>query len=101
MVSSDPEFNYFIFQQEGKLVELWYLDSLSKIVGTDSATASTSTAHVHKYLRNLILAHFGNEVLKDHLLPKLENMIRTRLQRWSEMPVLELKDATSQVYLYI
>ena len=31
MVSADPEINNYIFQNEGKLVEMWYLDSFSKL----------------------------------------------------------------------
>ncbi|MBA0761797.1 hypothetical protein Gotri_024389, partial [Gossypium trilobum] len=31
VVSLDPDFNYFVLQQEDKLVELYYMDSLAKL----------------------------------------------------------------------
>ncbi|CAL2279872.1 unnamed protein product [Prunus armeniaca] len=31
VITADPEFNNYIFQQEGRMVELWYLDTFSKI----------------------------------------------------------------------
>ncbi|KAK9271103.1 hypothetical protein L1049_026692 [Liquidambar formosana] len=94
VISSDPEFNYFIFQQEGKLVELWHLDSFAKLLNQDS-TSITSTGYIHKHLRNVILNHFGTEILKEKLMTKLEHMISGRLQAWSRLPNMEVKSATS------
>ncbi|RVX15948.1 Cytochrome P450 87A3 [Vitis vinifera] len=56
VVSSDPDFNYYIFQQEGKLVELWYMDSFARLVGLDPSQSITSTGYIHKYVKNLALA---------------------------------------------
>uniref|UniRef100_A0A7N2LPL0 Cytochrome P450 87A3 n=1 Tax=Quercus lobata TaxID=97700 RepID=A0A7N2LPL0_QUELO len=50
VVSSDPEFNYYVFQQEGKLVERWYMDSFAKILHQDAARINAHK-NVHKYLR--------------------------------------------------
>ncbi|RVW50978.1 Cytochrome P450 87A3 [Vitis vinifera] len=95
VVSSDPDFNYHIFQQEGRLVEIWYLDSFARLVGQDASQSTAASGYVHKYLRNLVLAHFGTEVLKDKLLSKAEDMIRTRLHDWSKLPALEFKTCVS------
>ncbi|XP_034676147.1 cytochrome P450 87A3-like [Vitis riparia] len=97
VVSSDPDFNYHIFQQEGRLVEIWYLDSFARLVGQDASQSTAASGYVHKYLRNLVLAHFGTEVLKDKLLSKAEDMIRTRLHDWSKLPALEFKTCVSSV----
>ena len=97
VVSSDPDFNYYIFQQEGKLVELWYMDSIAKLVGLDTSQSIAATGYVHKYLRNLALAHFGTEALKGRLLSKAEDMIRTRLHDWTKLPALEFKSCVSSV----
>ncbi|XVF35837.1 hypothetical protein REPUB_Repub19eG0005400 [Reevesia pubescens] len=88
VISTDPDFNHFLFQQEGKLVEMWYMDSFAKLLRQDATTAS---GYVHKYLRNLVLNHFGVETLKDKLLPQLECAINHRLQEWSKQPEVELK----------
>ena len=96
MISSDPEFNHYVFQQEGKLVERWYMDSFAKILHQD-ATRINAQKNIHKYLRNVILGHFGPEVLKDKMLPKLEDAIDQRLQGWSKLSSLEVKKSTSAV----
>ncbi|KAJ9673336.1 hypothetical protein PVL29_023117 [Vitis rotundifolia] len=96
VVSSDPDFNYYIFQQEGKLVELWYLDSFAKLVGLDPSS-NAATGYVHKYARNLILAYLGTEVLKDKLLYRAEGLIRTRLHDWSKLPAFEIKACLSSM----
>ncbi|CBI40705.3 hypothetical protein VitviT2T_026925 [Vitis vinifera] len=96
VVSSDPDFNYYIFQQEGKLVEFWYLDSFAKLVGLDPSS-NAATGYVHKYARNLILAYLGTEVLKDKLLSKAEDLIRTRLHDWSKLPAFEIKACLSSM----
>ncbi|XP_075657539.1 cucurbitadienol 11-hydroxylase-like [Castanea sativa] len=90
VVSSDPEFNYYVFQQEGKLVEQWYMDSFSKLLGQD-VTRLSNQRNIHKYLRNTILSHVGPEALKDKLLPYLEDAISQKFQGWSKLPSLEVK----------
>ena len=97
VVSSDPDFNYYIFQQEGKLVELWYMDSFARLVGLDPSQSITSTGYIHKYVKNLALAHIGTEALKDGLLSKAEDMIRTRLHDWSKLPAFEFKACVSSM----
>ncbi|KAF8410316.1 hypothetical protein HHK36_002843 [Tetracentron sinense] len=95
VVSSDPEFNHFVFQQEGKLVQLWYMDSFAKLIGQDDT--ATATGYVHKYLRNLVLSHFGLETLKEKLLPKVEQMVHQSLHNWSTKESVEVKHATADM----
>ena len=90
VVSSDPEFNYYVFQQEGKLVERWYMDSFAKILHQDAARINAHK-NVHKYLRNVILGHFGPEALKVKMLLQLKDAINKRLHGWSKLPSLEVK----------
>ncbi|KAI3947771.1 hypothetical protein MKX01_034436 [Papaver californicum] len=78
VVSSDPDFNYFIFQQERKSVELWYMDSFSATFGGGLEYATD--AQIHKYFRNAVLNHFGTEALKENLLPKIERMSNQALE---------------------
>ena len=73
-MSADPQFNHFIFQEDGKLFESWYLDSFAKIFKQEGA--STNVAHIHKYVRNMTLNHFGVIALKEKLLPHLEEMVQ-------------------------
>ncbi|KAL9358440.1 hypothetical protein Peur_046563 [Populus x canadensis] len=73
IVSSDPDFNYNLLQQEGKLVERWYMDSFAKLLHQDVTSVISKHGSIHKYLRNLVLAYFGHEPLKDKLLPSYES----------------------------
>ncbi|KAI3969944.1 hypothetical protein MKW92_004558 [Papaver armeniacum] len=97
VVSSDPDFNYFIFQQERKSVELWYMDSFSAIFGGGLEYATD--AQIHKYFRNAVLNHFGTEALKERLLPKIERMSNQALESWSNQSSIELKSSiTSMIF---
>ena len=93
VVSADPEFNYFIFKQQGKLVESWSLDLFAKLFNQ----AEIDVAYVHKYVRNLTLNHFGVESLKEKLLLPLEAMVRETISAWSNQESIEVKDAVSAV----
>nr|XP_023922673.1 cytochrome P450 87A3-like isoform X2 [Quercus suber] len=97
VVSSDPEFNYYVFQQDGKLVEQWYMDSFDKLIGQDVITRVSNHRDIHKYIRNSILSHVGPEALKNKLLPHLEDAISQKLQGWSKLPSLEVKKSLADM----
>ncbi|KAF2308834.1 hypothetical protein GH714_021600 [Hevea brasiliensis] len=69
-VSSDADFKYFILQQEGKLVELWYLDSFAELLGQNGK-----------------------------LLPKLEDMVNRALHDWTMYESVDVKHACSTIIL--
>ncbi|XVF45667.1 hypothetical protein PTKIN_Ptkin02bG0225500 [Pterospermum kingtungense] len=93
VVSADPEFNHFIFQQQGRLVESWYLDVFAKIF--NQSENRPDGAYVHKYVRNLILNHFGVESLENKLLPPSEAIVRGPIRTWSNQESIEVNDAVS------
>ncbi|XP_010067803.1 cucurbitadienol 11-hydroxylase [Eucalyptus grandis] len=100
VISTDPEFNKYVLLQEGKLVELWYLDSLSKLVGHDSPdleVKTNATGYVHKHLRYLILNHMGPESLKGKLLRQLEATAERTLDAWSTQQSVEAKHGCSKM----
>ncbi|KAK8488844.1 hypothetical protein V6N13_000908 [Hibiscus sabdariffa] len=92
VVSSDPDFNYFVLQQEEKLVEFYYMDSLAKLVHYDNM--NNMDGYFHKYVRRVVLAHFGHEPLKQKLLPEFEVVINRELLGWTKMPQVDLKHQT-------
>ncbi|XP_050238042.1 cytochrome P450 87A3-like [Mercurialis annua] len=100
VVSSDDDFNYFILQQEGKMVELWYLDTLAQLVGqNNSFKDGISFGHIYKTFKKLITEHFGPERLKEHILPQLEDVIDEYLQAWSKQDSVDLKHSCCRVIL--
>lgn len=97
VVTADPEFNNYLFQQEGRMVELWYLDTFSKIFVHEGESKTNAVGMVHKYVRSTFLNHFGAERLKEKLLPQIEEFVNKSLCAWSSKASVEVKHAGSVV----
>eukprot|EP00258_Populus_trichocarpa_P038289 XP_024454308.1 cytochrome P450 87A3 [Populus trichocarpa] len=95
VVSADPEINSYIFQNEGKLVEMWYMDTFSKLFAQSGESRTNAFGIIHKYARSLTLTHFGSESLKERLLPQVENIVSKSLQMWSSDASVDVKPAVS------
>ncbi|ESR47616.1 hypothetical protein CICLE_v10003322mg [Citrus x clementina] len=96
VVSSDPDISHFILQQEGKLVELWYMDSFVRLVGLSGSVKDGSciiAGSIHKRLKKLVFDQFGPQNLKAKLLPQLQEMINQALLNWTTQNFVELKHA--------
>ncbi|KAL6848332.1 hypothetical protein ACP4OV_021626 [Aristida adscensionis] len=93
VVSADPELNYYVFQQEGKLFESWYPDTFTEIFGRDNV--GSLHGFVYKYLKNLVLRVYGQENLRAVLLADADRACRASLASWVTRPSVELKDAIS------
>ncbi|KAK9944352.1 hypothetical protein M0R45_009925 [Rubus argutus] len=99
IISADREINNYLLQQEGKLLEVWYMDTFSKIFGQDGDSRVTAAGTVHKYLRHIFLEHFGAEILKEKLLTQIEAFINKTLGSWSSQESVEVKHAASVMTL--
>ncbi|KAI3864841.1 hypothetical protein MKX03_006080 [Papaver bracteatum] len=95
VVSLDPDFNHFIFQQEHKTVRLWYSDSFSAIFG--DVIHTQNNAKILKYFRNSLLSQFGTKGLKENLFPRLEVVANQYLRTWSSQPSVELKASITRM----
>ncbi|KAK1555915.1 hypothetical protein Q3G72_033286 [Acer saccharum] len=96
VVSSDPDFSHLILQQEGKLVELWYMDSFVKLVGLSGSVKDGSSiiaGKIHKHLKKLIFKQLGPENLKEKLLSGLEETVNQALSNWTTVPFVDVKHA--------
>ncbi|KAJ7952368.1 Cytochrome P450 family protein [Quillaja saponaria] len=94
VISTDPDLNYFIFQQEGKLFQSWYPDTFTEIFGRQNV--GSLHGFLYKYLKNMVLNLFGPESLKK-MLPEVEHAACRRLQQWSFQDSVELKEATASM----
>ncbi|KAI3859652.1 hypothetical protein MKX03_031166 [Papaver bracteatum] len=94
VITTDPEISNYIFMEEGKSVHLWYMDSFDRFIG-EGLINSTTSAYIHKYLKNLIFNHVGNESLKEKLLPKIELIVNQAFNTWSTQPSVEVKECTA------
>ncbi|KAL6899491.1 hypothetical protein ACP4OV_006149 [Aristida adscensionis] len=93
VVSADPELNYYVFQQEGKLFESWYPDTFTEIFGRDNV--GSLHGFMYKYLKTLVLRLYGQESLRAGLLAETDRACRASLAAWATQPSVELKDAIS------
>lgn len=87
IITADREFNYYILNQIGKLVDTWSLDTFAEVF--DQAKQSS-----RKYIRNITLNHFGVEALKEKLIPRMEDMVSKTLADWSSCDSVEVKSAS-------
>ncbi|XP_031398058.1 cytochrome P450 87A3-like isoform X2 [Punica granatum] len=95
IVSADPKFCHFIFQQDGKLFDAWSLDTFSKLF--DQKTANMSS--IHRYIRTSVLRRFGMDALKQNLLSAMEEECRAALRSWSQQESLDIKYASGTMAL--
>lgn len=95
IVSADQEFNHYVFQQEGKLVQLWYMDSFSSFFGR--YVDDSASAYIHKYSKNTILSYIGTESLKEKLLSKIELTFNQGLQSWSTKSSIEVRTSITKM----
>ncbi|PAN35694.1 hypothetical protein PAHAL_6G227500 [Panicum hallii] len=95
VVSLDPEFNRFIFQQEGKLFRSWYPETANNIFGKKSITTYSGT--VHKFMRSFSSKLFGAESLKEVLIGELEDAMRQGFASWAARPSIEVKDSVADM----
>ncbi|GAB4856910.1 hypothetical protein Ancab_014828 [Ancistrocladus abbreviatus] len=94
IVSTDPELNHYIFQQEGCLFQSWYPETFTEIFGRQNV--GSLHGFMYKYLKNMVLRLFGPESLKK-MLPEVEEAVCRQLHRWSSLETVELKDATANM----
>ncbi|CAL5321554.1 unnamed protein product [Camellia sinensis] len=93
VITTDPKFNHYIITEEGKSVELWYLDTFSSMLPI------FAVGSVQKYIRSITLTHFGVEGIRVNLLPQVEQLIQKTLRNWSTKPIVDVKhDATCMIF---
>lgn len=94
IVSTDPDLNHYIFQQEGHCFQSWYPDTFTEIFGKQNV--GSLHGFMYKYLKNMVLNLFGPEGLKK-MLPEVEQAACRKLLLWSSQETVELKEATANV----
>ncbi|KAM0828501.1 hypothetical protein ACQ4PT_067505 [Festuca glaucescens] len=93
IVSLDRELNNLVFQQEERLFQIWYPESLMRILGDDNIITMLGSAH--KHVRVMVLRIFGPENLRRVLLHDVQRTAQASLFSWLDQPSIELKEATS------
>ncbi|XP_028124878.1 cytochrome P450 87A3-like isoform X2 [Camellia sinensis] len=91
VITADPKLNNYLFQQEGKEVELWYLDTFEKVFRLEGEARPNAVGRIHKYLRGTFLTLFGVDSLRTKLLSEIETTVRTNIHRWSTQGTIDAK----------
>ena len=98
VISTDPEINNYIIQQEGKSVLLWYTESFANFVREESIVSNNGM--IHKYLKNLSRHLVGPENLKASVVHEVDQVIRGHLHSWVSQATVDLKEVASKVFIY-
>ncbi|KAI3937255.1 hypothetical protein MKX01_018744 [Papaver californicum] len=91
VISADKEFNYDILQQEGKYVQLWYMEAFNAFFAGHQE--ETNTAIIHKYIKRTMTNYIGLESVKEKLIGRLEVMANRGLRSWSTKSSIEFKSS--------
>ncbi|XP_057497287.1 cytochrome P450 87A3-like [Actinidia eriantha] len=96
VVSTDPEINHYIFQQEGRYFQCYYTESFTKILGDQNSMLAYHGVF-HKYLKNLILKLTGRENLKGKLIHEMDANTCRCLHSWTSHESVNVKEAISEM----
>ncbi|XP_027158107.1 cytochrome P450 87A3-like [Coffea eugenioides] len=95
IVSTDPEVNYRVFQQEGNAFQCSYTESVFRIIGKQSLVVHHG--EFHKYLKNLILKLVSPEALREKLIYEMDGNTQKCLSSWSKLGKIDAKDGTAEL----
>ncbi|CAI8591956.1 unnamed protein product [Vicia faba] len=94
IVSMDPELNRYILMNEAKGFVPGYPQSMLDILGKCNIAAVHGSTH--KYMRGTLLSIISPTLIRNQLLPKIDQFMRTHLSHW-ENKVINIQDKTKQM----
>ncbi|XP_047310959.1 cytochrome P450 85A-like [Impatiens glandulifera] len=94
IVSMDPEMNRYILMNEGKGLVPGYPQSMLDILGRCNIAAVHGSTH--KYMRGALLSLVSPTNLKNHLLPKIDQFIRSHINNWDNT-VIDIQQKTKEM----
>ena len=99
--STDPEFNRFVLQGEGRLFASSYPASLRRLLGPNSLLLITDDGPLHKQLHGLTWSFTNSSALKDQhcrLMSDIHCHVRSVLAAWPTHPhVIHIQDEAKKV----
>lgn len=97
--STDPEVNKFVLHNEGRLFASSYPMSLVSLLGKNSLLLTHG--HLHKQLYSLTWSFTSSNVLKDHLMAEVEDIVCSILGTWAcsarQEQVIHLQDEAKKI----
>ncbi|GLU01751.1 hypothetical protein SLE2022_190380 [Rubroshorea leprosula] len=96
IVSMDPELNRYILMNEAKGLVPGYPQSMLDILGKCNIAAVHGSTH--KHMRGALLALISPTMIRDQLLPKIDDFMRTHLNSWDNK-VIDIHQKTKEMAL--
>ncbi|KAJ8567147.1 hypothetical protein K7X08_019355 [Anisodus acutangulus] len=94
IVSMDPELNRYILVNEAKGLVPGYPQSMLDILGKCNIAAVNGSAH--KYMRGALLSLISPTMIRDQLLPKIDEFMRSHLTNWDNK-VIDIQEKTNKM----
>ncbi|KAG2316398.1 hypothetical protein Bca52824_019520 [Brassica carinata] len=95
IVSMDAELNRYILMSESKGLVAGYPQSMLDILGTCNIAAVHGPSH--KLMRGSLLSLISPAMMKDHLLPKIDEFMRSYLCGWDELETVDIQEKTKHM----
>ncbi|KAJ6831994.1 cytochrome P450 85A1-like [Iris pallida] len=96
VVCMDPELNRYILMNEGKGLVPGYPQSMLDILGENNIAAVSGS--LHKAMRSSMLGLVSPSMIRDQLLPKIDQFMRSHLGNWSGR-VIDIQERTKEMAL--
>ena len=94
IVSMDPELNRYILMNEAKGLVPGYPQSMLDILGKCNIAAVHGSTH--KYMRGALLSIISPTLIRDQILPKIDEFMRAHLSNWDNK-VINIQEKTKEV----
>lgn len=94
IVSMDPELNKYILMNEAKGLVPGYPQSMLDILGKCNIAAVHGSTH--KNMRGALLALVSPPMIRDILLPKIDDFMRSHLSNWNAK-IIDIQEKTKEM----
>jgi brassinosteroid-6-oxidase 1 len=98
IVSMDPELNRYILLNESKGLVPGYPQSMLDILGKCNIAAVHGSTH--KYMRGALLSIISPTMIRDQILPKLDEFMSAQLRNWDDK-IINIQEKTKEVCSFI
>nr|XP_018680219.1 PREDICTED: cytochrome P450 85A1-like [Musa acuminata subsp. malaccensis] len=96
VVCMDPELNRFVLMNEGKGFVPGYPQSMLDILGRSNIAAVHG--EMHKTMRSAMLGLVSSPMIRDKLLPRIDEFMRSYIDNWSGS-VIDIQEKTKEMAL--
>lgn len=94
IVSMDPDLNRYILVNEAKGLVPGYPQSMLDILGKSNIAAVHGSAH--KHMRGALLSLISPTMIREHLLPTIDEFMRSHLSNWGGS-VIDIQEKTKEM----